>query len=477
MSAIEKNTKLFEMQTLAFMMNGRCLSKEYINKNEPLEWQCKKGHRWQASYTVIAQGAWCMQCAKRDYNLKQMMEYAKEFGGTLLSTVFINFNTKYIWQCKNGHRWSQLFPHLKKSGWCRACKAEKINAFFFERIRKKVEQRGGKLLSKKYQGSLGYLQLQCSAQHRWKANAQNILSGYWCKKCAGSERNNISTFQKIATQRGGKCLTKKYVNKHTKLLFQCSHGHQWEAAPGNILKGTWCLICSRKKNKTDTDWHKVMQQASKLFFKKNTMFSIQKLATAGGIDLANHLAKIRGGRCLAKTYTHSRTKMQWQCQIKHTWLAPLEFISQGSWCPFCSGVARYTLDDMRKWALKKNGQCLSTEYLGIENKLRWQCAKGHQWDATPSHIKKGSWCTTCNGGVKLSIEYMQQLAEKRGGKCLSNVYHNKSTKLQWQCAKGHQWFTSYSIVYKGSWCPKCGKEKNVISRNKTRAVLRIASHE
>jgi len=32
---------------------------------------------------------------------------------------------------------------------------------------------------------------------------------------------------------------------------------------------------------------------------------------------------------------------------------------------------------------------------------------------------------------------MQQVAKKRGGKCLSEKYVNAKTKLEWECRKGH----------------------------------------
>ena len=47
-----------------------------------------------------------------------------------------------------------------------------------------------------------------------------------------------------------------------------------------------------------------------------------------------------------------------------------------------------------------------------------------------------------------TIQDMHSLAKARGGKCLSTEYINISTKLQWQCAKGHIW----EAVYNKSWC-------------------------
>jgi hypothetical protein len=51
---------------------------------------------------------------------------------------------------------------------------------------------------------------------------------------------------------------------------------------------------------------------------------------------------------------------------------------------------------------------------------------------------------------------MQELAEQRGGKCLSAVYANNKTKLDWECSLGHQWAARpFNIKVMGQWCPTC----------------------
>jgi len=59
---------------------------------------------------------------------------------------------------------------------------------------------------------------------------------------------NIEEMQKLAKERGGKCLSKKYINNRTKLEWECEKGHIWKATLGTIKRGSWCPICSKKKN-------------------------------------------------------------------------------------------------------------------------------------------------------------------------------------------------------------------------------------
>lgn len=110
-------------------------------------------------------------------------------------------------------------------------------------------------------------------------------------------------------------------------------------------------------------------------------------------------------------------------------------------------------------ATQRNGMCLSSEYSDSKSKLIWQCKEGHQWKASLTSIKHAkSWCPVCAGNKKLDMAQVKQLAELKGGKCLSGDYRNSKIKLLWQCEKGHQWYAStFSIKIRNSWCPVCYK--------------------
>jgi hypothetical protein len=57
---------------------------------------------------------------------------------------------------------------------------------------------------------------------------------------------------------------------------------------------------------------------------------------------------------------------------------------------------------------KEGGNCLSKEYVNMHTKLKWQCEKGHIWEAKPTNIKnKSNWCKKCAGNEKLTINEMR----------------------------------------------------------------------
>lgn len=118
---------------------------------------------------------------------------------------------------------------------------------------------------------------------------------------------------------------------------------------------------------------------------------------------------------------------------------------------------RLTIEEMQSLAKKRGGKCLSTEYVNCYSNLDWVCTHGHPWSATPSSIKSGGWCPICSFNRKRdTIEVMQSIANDRGGWCLSSEYVNQNTKLRWKCAHGHTWLAvPGSIKNQGSWCGVC----------------------
>lgn len=112
------------------------------------------------------------------------------------------------------------------------------------------------------------------------------------------------------------------------------------------------------------------------------------------------IAKENGGECLSENYTHSSHKIKWRCKKGHTWeSAARNIINSGSWCPYCAG-RRHNLEEMISIAESRGGKCAAEKYNGMQSKLKWICAHGHEWKATPASILiSGSWCPECSAGL------------------------------------------------------------------------------
>ena len=94
-----------DMQALARVYDGKCLSEEYKDSHTKLIWQCSLGHQWEATPTNIKQGKWCPHCAGKQKTIEDMATLAQRHGGFCLSPVYRTARSKLRWQCRNGHIW------------------------------------------------------------------------------------------------------------------------------------------------------------------------------------------------------------------------------------------------------------------------------------------------------------------------------------------------------------------------------------
>jgi hypothetical protein len=186
------------------------------------------------------------------------------------------------------------------------------------------------------------------------------------------------------------------------------------------------------------------------------------------------LAKKRGGACLSTTYVDSQTKLRWRCREGHEWEAVPVSISNGTWCPTCAGTRVLGIAAMRALAAERGGSCLSTQYVNVFTKLRWRCAKGHEWEAIPDQLRwRKSWCPVCARRSMKSPDDLAALAAKFGGTCLSSKVTTIHDKYTWRCRLGHVFSTTAHQVQQGHWCLACrGRGPGDLARMKRLARRR-----
>ena len=112
------------MKELAKKRKGECLSDQYDGGKANLIWKCNLGHIWQATPSSIKnRGAWCHECGgSSKLTIEQMQALAKLKGGKCLSTVYVNARTKLLWECDIGHQWFAAPDKIKNAErWCKAC--------------------------------------------------------------------------------------------------------------------------------------------------------------------------------------------------------------------------------------------------------------------------------------------------------------------------------------------------------------------
>jgi len=489
------------MQKMADERGGECISTNYKNTKTKLKWKCAKGHIWKTVYEVIKNGSWCPICANRvPFSIRKMKDIAKSRGGECLSNNYVNNRTKLTWKCSEGHVWKSVYPVIKRGSWCPECRifySEALCKTTFEQLFSHkflktkpswlLNSRGNKMeldgyceklqIAFEYQGAQHfktglYSDNKSVLKVRMQDDAKKVKL---CKErgiklfiiifkdnlielpalirkqahslCLDVSSVNfnkeidfnlvylhqtyIEKMNMLASSRGGICLSKKYVNARTKLEWMCDMGHKWKTNPDEVRRGRWCPVCANRLTLT--------------------------------IDEMREIAKSRGGICLSKKYVNAKTKLKWKCELGHEWMArPDEVKNGGTWCPKCGGTQKFTIELMREIAKSKGGKCLSDTYVNSDTKLEWECSNGHTWWGIPNNVMRSAWCRTCylELNKKIRMDEMHEIANSKGGKCLSDTYVNRVTKLEWECSMGHTWWAIPAKIIRSSWCTTCSKEQN-----------------
>jgi len=139
--------------------------------------------------------------------------------------------------------------------------------------------------------------------------------------------------------------------------------------------------------------------------------------------------------------------------------------TSSTWCAECT---KNTIEDAHSLAREKEFTFLSDTYINANSHYNWQCSQGHIWRAKYGNIYSSKGCPQC---LRISYETIVQLAESKGGKCLTkeeDFENTRKTKIKWQCGEGHKWITTYNSVNQGRWCGKCN---DTIFERTSRCIL------
>jgi len=128
-------------------------------------------------------------------------------------------------------------------------------------------------------------------------------------------------------------------------------------------------------------------------------------------------------------------------------------------------IKKYTIEGLNKIANDRNCICISNIYEKTSKKIKWKCINcNHIWESLIYNFKKTKMCPKCSKKegdkkkIKYSIRYINEYIKEKDGVCLSRTYKGGNNKLKFKCNKDNNiWYTSFSNIKNGTWCPKCAK--------------------
>lgn len=328
--------------------------------------------------------------------LEKAKKFASGKNGECLSSVYVNSDSDLKWKCECGNIWDKSYKNVVLDGrWCSVC--SKINKANKKRLSNGIElantfarNKGGKCLTTVYTSNKQVFEWECSVGHKWESRFLNTVTNkQWCQQCSrkivqSKLRNTegLDVANEYAKSQNGYCLTNIYINSQQEILWRCSVGHEWTSRFKNaIYLKQWCPFCSGKKY----DSNNLLLLAKK--------FAIEK----------------HSGECCSNSIKKKTEQLNWKCSNPNhkSWENDFKsIVIDGQWCKecyydSCSERRRNSnaLDVANKYALKRNGFCLSTneDYINTNSRLKWKCSSGHIWDATYDQvIYMKSWCRICS---------------------------------------------------------------------------------
>jgi hypothetical protein len=429
--------------------------------------------------------------------LKQINAQFKQYGIACVSDIYINSYSKLQWVCSKNHRWQATYSRMcERVHKCTPCASFPNKKLTLNEIQLLAKEHGGELLSKTYKGNHLKLEWKCKDGHVFSMRVKNVKKGEWCTICSGRYiKFTPKELNEIANKKNGKCLTTKKLNIGEKALWECANGHQWKAVVYNVVKNnSWCPTCKnsigesicryifesltqkdfpskRPKWLRNANQKKSMEldgfneelkiafehQGRQHFGKTNTIFD--------GNTIKNDVEKRK--ICESKNIKLLKIKeigfyispeealMQIRSFLINNNIEIKKNVNSHDIDNIEATLSKHTISELSEIANAKGGKCLSSVYLGHVVPLKWECKEGHVWEARPNDIKRGHWCGIC-AGKKIDIDTINKRMKSFGILCTSDTYYNEKGLLNWRCSYGHVFKDSWARVTKRSnKCLKC----------------------
>ena len=211
---------------------------------------CENGHRWETSAYTIKKGHWC-DCntynvqeticrallehitnksfpkkgfgylihAERKWSLMAIMSFQSDLNTKVSATRNYEF-IEFFYNSEKKFKQRQKDDELKR----KLCKRNKVHLIEIPYFIPKNE------LQQYLTTSINAFSLNLNLNTE-KLEIDSIKTG---------KNAELEKLKQIASDYGGKLISKNYIDSQTKLEFECSKGHRWKAVRTSINQGSWC---------------------------------------------------------------------------------------------------------------------------------------------------------------------------------------------------------------------------------------------
>ncbi len=179
------------------------------------------------------------------------------------------------------------------------------------------------------------------------------------------------------------------------------------------------------------------------------------------IDFIRSELSKEGFLLLSIEYINAENKLIFLCPFGHKYNSSWHTWQHGSRCPYCSGVAKKNIDEVRKSFETEGYTLLSKTYINCKNKLHYICGKGHSNFITWTNWQQGKRCPKCSVNAIKDYVYIKNLFESEGCILLDSAYINNKQKINYICANGHKHAIKLNDWLDGHRCSYCYGNANL----------------
>jgi hypothetical protein len=381
-----RSINMQELSLLAAERGGKLLTTNPLNVSEKWEFQCSKGHAWEAVGTSIKAGTWCPKCGgSSPRNISELREIVSERGGQLLSDKYVGVDGKYVFRCNLGHEFENLFKKVESGQWCPTCskgsKSEEIARTTFEYLFK-VRFR--------------------KVRPTWLRNSRGRImeiDGYNDELKIGFEYQGVQHFraiglyqQDIEQRKADDKLKFELCSEHGVRIFYLTHEDEYSDFPARILDQAKVLGVDIEGIDFDSPI-----DLSGAYVREDRLEELRVLLDAKNIKV------------LSTKWLTSNAKYKFEClTCGYTWEARGNsfFNSRSvSGCEKCSrkvtaDANRGGLKDLVEFANGFSGEVVSKEYVQRRYVYSWICSKGHAFQGNFNNMKfRNEFCPICENRI------------------------------------------------------------------------------
>jgi hypothetical protein len=242
-------------------------------------------------------------------------------GYKLLSTEYINCDTKIKIKCPKNHEFNIRYNDFRRKHKCPICSLNTLGddkRLTYDFVKEQFKKYGYELISTEYKNVRSMLSVKCPKGHIFNITYANFYSGWRCSYCYINKKKTYDYVKSFIEKEGYILLSTEYINCGSKIKIKCPEGHIWETSYKSFRAGYRCIHCSHI-NGGSTPEKEVLKYIQELYkgeIKQNCRSVIRNYWTNRPLELDIFMPKLNKAVEYGAEYYHRNEYTKWKDMMK-----------------------------------------------------------------------------------------------------------------------------------------------------------------